>query len=98
MENNADGYLFDGEHTQRFFYKSTDNDKFLRKYPKKNRRYIRRVLAYLEMEYGVHAKLLSPGAFNLTDGVDWGGRNVPESARLIMEKLWELGYPRSEYE
>jgi hypothetical protein len=50
------------------------------------------------MEYGVHAKLLSPGAFDLTDGVDWGGRNVPESARLIMEKLWELGYPRSEYE
>jgi len=81
-----------------YIYKSNHQDKFIKKFPKKLRPYLHKVLMYLELEYGVHVKLLSPSAIAMTDGVPWGGKTVPESARLIMEGLWQQGYPRLDFE
>lgn len=65
---------------------------------RKAQSYTQQVLDYLADEYGITYDKLSRETIefllDMIDGSTWKGENVPNSAALVMEILWQNGFPR----
>ena len=95
---NFDNQWHDYKPNKNLFFKNKYGEHWVYKPNPRPKSYTKQVLDYLADEYGLQYGILSRDAIerllDMIDSTAWAGNNVPNSAALVMEQLWQNGFPR----